>query len=147
MGTSSPVERGIKSEVGPVGRSAFSHIKISSYHIYWWGRQIIFQEHRVRLSLFFFTLIIPWFSSHPSPLIYIYIYIYIHILLSLPLIKNFAQSVWLWIHCISLQNKRGRPGYDTKLYLIVRLHFWRCVEYLFSAITSRSTLTWSVSIC
>ena len=45
--TSSPVERGFKSEVGSVGRSVFSHAKISSHHIHrwwWWGGggQIIF---------------------------------------------------------------------------------------------------------
>ena len=34
---SSPVERGIKSETGPVGRSVFCHIKISSHHIHRWG--------------------------------------------------------------------------------------------------------------
>ena len=35
------------------------------------------------------------------------------------------------------------PEYDTKLYLMVRLHFWRSgsVEYLFIDITPRSTLT------
>ena len=37
-GASSPVERNIKSKVGPVSRSVFSHIKISSHHIHRLGR-------------------------------------------------------------------------------------------------------------
>ena len=41
--------------------------------------------------------------------------------------------------------KSGYPGYDTKLYLMVRFKFWSSGEYPFIVIIPRSTLTWAGS--
>ena len=40
-------------------------------------------------------------------------------------------------------HEKGSPGYDTKLYLVVRLQFgvWENVEYPFIAYTARMILT------
>ena len=45
--------------------------------------------------------------------------------------------------------KRGCPGYNAKLYLIVRLLYGdlRSFKYLFIAIPPKSTLTWTDSTC
>ena len=42
--------------------------------------------------------------------------------------------------------KRGCPGYNIKLHLMIRLQFWYLgnVEYPFIGITSKFTLTWAV---
>ena len=64
--------------------------------------------------------------------------------LSLP---YYALDVRLRIHWLkkdktSLHSKRGCPGYEGKLHLIVRLQF-DIVAYTFIAINPSSTLTWS----
>ena len=50
--TSSQVERGFKPEVGSVGRSVFSHTKISSHHIHRCGEANNFLGVQCKALLF-----------------------------------------------------------------------------------------------